>query len=512
MNIKKLTALCGSSFVIAVLTGCVTPGFGPMPSNIGGKEIVKPAPEKFRGQPVLSLTFIAAVDPQAEDAFLEDYKLYHVATDYGVASAINDETAQTNMDGMMAKNMYYALHLAKYLKAKADGDYALILNPVTLKYKYGSGYMYEPFEANMPPADVDLNFFAYVHPATEPSTRGDLITTYGDELAPIVSIRVDPAFRSDLGGTVALSDLMIPFAHNPDNMGNRAQFIDRINVEKYGKTAVPALKDKSTSSGPLEPGKYFSLSLRDYLLPQVPPTEEVLSASAASAWGYDPGTYYAYNFYDGYYKVIMSALGTVDNRSSMTHAQKQYWGSFEPNADFRDIMLFKSDRRKKRFLTKAQQVEIQYLQDRDDNWSNAVLETNDFKVSFNNLRDAEQKARDDYIAAQGKAVAGVMFAILGAAVSSNNYGNNNAGGTAAGVALASVGVGLVVSAVSELDDIDVAFSTAFTSAYNTQKDYIFETAEGERVTIRARDYADFKKNLKEYYEERFIKTPGIPIS
>ena len=75
-----------------------------------------------------------------------------------------------------------------------------------------------------------------------------------------------------------------------------------------------------------------------------------------------------------------------------------------------------------------------------------------------------------------------------------------------------LGLALVVDAVAELEEIDVAFSTSFSTVYENQKSYVFETAEGERVNVRAADYNHFKKQLKTRYDQRFGPEITVPTS
>ena len=482
---------------------------GPMPSDIGGEEVVKPLPQKFRGQPMVQLTFVSSIDPAAESEFLKDYTIFPVtALGYGstVSETADPSTARINMNGMMAKNTFYAFHLAKYLKMKADGDYAVILNPVTLKYDFLKGYYYEPFEEQMPPYDIEIGFLSYVDPRSQPSNKGDVITTHGESLAPIVSVRMDPSFNSIVDGAIAMSSPMIRHAHNPDSLGVRAQFIDYLNVLKNG-TAPMDLSKYAVSSGDFKVGSFYELDFGTYDLSEEPSPEEVVPAEIRDAWDYDSGSYYADEFYQGYYKIIMSALQKIDNTALATESQKNYWSYYE-NDDLTPVMLNATDRKKRRFLIKAKQVELQYLQDRDDNWMAGVLETNDFNSAFNKLRDAEQEARNDYVNAQIKAVGGALLAILGAAAAVTS---DNSAASMGGAAAMGLGVGFVVDAMAEFDEVDNAFETAFESAYESQKSYVFEMAEGEKVTVRARDYTDFKRQLKARYHERF-RPSAVPVS
>ena len=206
----RYKGFCAALVAAVLASGCTTVHLSdPMPSDIGGEEVIKPLPEKFRGRPVVQLTFVASIDPAAESEFLSDYTTYPV-TSLGFGSTATETadivTAQLNMNGMMAKNTYYAFFLARYLKMKADNDYAVILNPVTLKYDFMKGYYYEPFEKQMPPYDLEINFLSYVDPNSQPSNKAEVITTHGESLAPIVSIRMDPSFSPISEGAVALSE------------------------------------------------------------------------------------------------------------------------------------------------------------------------------------------------------------------------------------------------------------------------------------------------------------------
>lgn len=492
---------------MAALAGCAGSG-NPFDSDIGGDVVVDPPIENFRGPPVVRLTFITTIDPAAEFAFLIDYievDLDESASDDPyIPPAIppDYQTARTNLDGMIAKNVFYAMHLAKYLKLRSDGDFTVILNPVTLKHEIGRGYYYQSFEEKMPPADIDLNFLAYVHPRTRPSTRGEVLTSYGESLAPVVSIRMDTAFNPELDGAIALTDVVMPSAHNPDDRGARAQLIDHINVRKFGKTGTD-YTERAVPSGPFQPGMLFELDMETFTLEEDPPEEEILSEEALKLAGYKPGSYYAYEFYEGYYRIIMSALQSIDNRLLATVAQKNYWAYYESPDKLEPVMLERLDRRKHRFLLKVKRAELDFLQDRDDNWMHAVLETNDFQESFNKLRDAEQQARDDYINAQINAALGVFLGVLGAVAAGYSAGQDSYAGVAAGGALVGLGLSMFRKSVAELDSIDVTFAASFESAYASQKAYVFDTAEGERIKVRAATYNEFKENLKSRYDQRF---------
>ena len=139
------------------LSACGTLG-GPFDDDIGGEVVLDPPLENFRGQPVIKVTFVAAIDPSAETTFLFDYAEFDLDESAGERKPStvrpNFERARTNLNGMLAKNVFYAMHLAKYLKLRADGDFLVILDPVTLRYEIGSGYLYQSFEEKMPPADI----------------------------------------------------------------------------------------------------------------------------------------------------------------------------------------------------------------------------------------------------------------------------------------------------------------------------------------------------------------------
>lgn len=505
-----LRGLCAALWIGVTVSGCA--GFhlsGPMPSDIGGEEVLKPPIEQFRGQPVVQLTFVNGIDPAAESEFINDYRNFPI-TDGGMALAFAEAadlaTARFNLNGMMAKNTYYAFQLAKYLKMKSNGDYAVILNPVTLKYDFIDGYSYEPFETQLPPYDIDLNFLSYVDPSSRPSNKGSVITTFGESLAPVVSIRMDPAFNPTVEGAVGLSNLMVPHAQNPDGRGARAQLIDYLNAVKMGATPLD-LGGLAKSSGIYEVGSFYDLNLDTYDLEDDPPDEELLSAELREAWSYDPGDYYGYEFFEGYYRVVMSALQVVDNANVVTEAQRNYWSYYEDD-DLAPVMLEAADRKKRRFLVKAKQVEIQYLQDRDDNWMDAVLESNSFHSTFNQLRDAEQDARDEYVNSQLLAAAGVLLVLAGATVAA--ISDSDLAGMA-GVGALGFGVALTTRSLANLEQVDQTFELAYDSAYESQKSYVFETAEGEKITVRAGDYADFKRQLKDRYLKRF-GPDTVPIS
>lgn len=505
--------------VVIGLAGCGTFG-GPYPSNIGGKVVKNPPVANFRGRPVIQVTFVVNADSSAEAAFLDDYTGnplgYNYASDEGseLSSGIaasgpmaDRTTAETNMKGMFAKNAYYAFHLAKFLRIKSDGDLAIILNPVTLKFSPADGYSFDPFEKNPPPYDVEINFMSYVHPNTKPSTKGGVLTTYGESIAPIVSIRMDPKFNPAVGGAVAMTNGLEPFAQNVDGKGLRAQFIDYLNAVKYNesqnrKLASEKIVDNAKSSGPFETGKYFRLALKTFDLSTKPIPKEIIPPQDLVGRDYAPGNYRAYEFYNAYYKVIVSALNAIDNNKEVTQAQKTYWASYEPG-DLSSVMLERTDRRKRWFLTRAKHTEIQYLEDRDTNWMKAVLSGNEFARNFNALREAEQNARGEYIAAQWRAAAGVLVALGGAYVSARSSRSNSSLGTVAGITALAIGIQMVTQAITELSRIDVAFTTSFSSAYASQKSYIFETADGERIEVRGKDYRDFKNQLKKRYQALF---------
>ena len=133
-------------------------------------------------------------------------------------------------------------------------------------------------------------------------------------------------------------------------------------------------------------------------------------------------------------------------------------------------------------------------------WNWWQLSGNEFARNFNALREAEQNARGEYIDAQVRAAVGVLFAIGGAYASSRS---NSPYGTMAGVTALAIGISMVTQAMTELDQIDVAFTASFSSAYSSQKSYIFQTADGERIEVRGKDYRDFKNQLKKRYQALF---------
>jgi hypothetical protein len=139
-----------------------------------------------------------------------------------------------------------------------------------------------------------------------------------------------------------------------------------------------------------------------------------------------------------------------------------------------------------------------------------VLETADFKTSFNKLRDAEQEARNDYINAQIEAGLGVALAILGGVAAGYSASQGDPYGTAGGGALVGVGVMMVTEAVAELEEIDSAFMASFATSYDTQKAYVIEVAEGERPEVRANSYPQLREQLKARYDERFAPQPASP--
>ena len=144
-----------------------------------------------------------------------------------------------------------------------------------------------------------------------------------------------------------------------------------------------------------------------------------------------------------------------------------------------------------------------------DNWMDAVLETQNFFSAYNNLRDAEQQARKDYVNAEIRRGIGVLMAILGAVAIAKSGGSGNA--AALGGGAIGLGVSMVVDATSRVETIDENFELAYQTSYESQKTYIFETAEGERVSVVGRDYNDFKQTIKSRYEEKYLKS-GVPSS
>ena len=496
----------------AFLGGCTTVNLSaPMSGNIGGNELGRPDPSKFRGQPVVQLTFVSDINPIAEAELLDAYMANPVgrgrspeSSDVQVADYFS---AEINLNGMVAKNTFYSFQLAKYLKMKADGDYTLILNPVTLRYDISSGFYYQPFEDQMPPHDVEINFLAYVHPNTHPSTKGQVITTHGESLAPIVSIRVDPQFNPDVDGAVALTRPMIRYARDPDGRGTRGQLVDYLNGLR---TRVPNddLGSKSQGSGALKPGRFFELDLSTFELSRVPPTENIVPEATLSAWDYYAGTYDAYEFFEGYHRIVLAALQQIDNTAVVTEAQRNYWGFYD-SAELSDVMLNATDRSKRGFLMGAKTAELTYLSNQNDNWMDAVLETQNFFSAYNNLRDAEQQARKDYVNAEIRRGIGVLMAILGAVAIAKSGGSGNA--AALGGGAIGLGVSMVVDATSRVETIDENFELAYQTSYESQKTYIFETAEGERVSVVGRDYNDFKQTIKSRYEEKYLKS-GVPSS
>jgi len=90
--------------------------------------------------------------------------------------------------------------------------------------------------------------------------------------------------------------------------------------------------------------------------------------------------------------------------------------------------------------------------------------------------------------------------------------SDNTAGTIGGVALIGVGAALIARAASDLETIDVTFKTSFESAYDSQKSYVFEISESERVEVRAKSYDEFKKFVKEQYDRRFGPNRTEPVS
>jgi|GEM_PF-3554401 hypothetical protein len=519
----RLGKLCAGVLAAGLLSGCIAVGT-PYPPNIGGEKVTKPSAANFRGRPVVKVTFISTTDSSTENTFYSDYIKTPIRTsappnpnDSGLVETdheevTDDQIATNNMRAMFAKNTFYALHLAKYLRLRSKGDLAVILNPTTLVFEPGKGYRLEPFEKGMPAHDVEINILTYVHPNTRPSNKSSLITSYGESLAPIISVRVDPAVKPDTGGAVALTSELVNAANNPDGEGLRAQLIDMLNTSHYAQSAASAsLQGKSLGSGALEKGKYFELDAGSHDLEKTPIPETLIPAKELAAANYSPGAFFAYEFYDAYYKMILAALGLVDNNKVVTTAQKKYWAALD-SADLSDVMLKNTDQGKKTFLLKAKETEVRYLEDRDQRWTAALFETNDFLGSFNNLRDSEQEARNQYIQAQTQAVIGALIAIGGAVAAARSGSSDNTAGTIGGVALIGVGAALIARAASDLETIDVTFKTSFESAYDSQKSYVFEISESERVEVRAKSYDEFKKFVKEQYDRRFGPNRTEPVS
>jgi hypothetical protein len=499
--IRSLLSLTASAAMVLLLAGCVT--FGPYPKDMGGP-VTHPPVENFSGTPVVQVTFVANADPSAEAAFLNDYIATPINAAYAEEGSVKQaalDTARSNMRGMFAKNVYYAMNLAKYLKVKANGDYVVILNPVTLTYTATAGYKHQPFEENMPPFDVDITFGAYVHPASEPSTTSSVVTTWGETLAPIVSMRVDPAFSPDTAGAIALTTGLDRRAVSDDGKGIHANLIDFINSTKYGAKGLD-YSARAKKSGPYESNKYFALDLKSFDLTQEPMDPTVVSAADLTAAGYNTGAYNPYQFYEGYYRILMGALQKTDHKNKMTAADRSYFSAMD-SADLDPVLTGKQDEGRRRFLLKAKEVELEFLQDRDANWMQALLEGNNFSKSFNDLRNDEVKARQDYVNAQAQAAAGAMLAILGAVASAKGGMGGNAALFTAGAVAAGAGVLIAVNAISKLGSIDSSFQIAFNSAYSSQKSYVFDVAQGERDEVRAKDYKDFKRILKERYDTRF---------
>ncbi len=493
-----------------LLAGCGTSG-GPLSAGVGGDVVEEPPVEHFRGPPVVQLTFLTGIEPSIETTFLLDYAeggLQEGASDSDDLLLPDFTVARINMNAMIAKNVFYAVHMAKYLKLRADDDFVVILNPVTLNYADGRGYYYEPLEADMPPADIELNFLAYVHPQTAPSTRGDVLTTYGETLAPLVSVRMDPAFNPELGGAVALTDVVMGSALDPDGHGLRAQLADHLNVTKLGKTGQD-LSQKAQPSGAFQPGMLFALEMETYTLEDEPPGEELLPESVMEEAKYEPGRFYVYEFYEGYYRIIMSALRYVDNRDVATRAQRDYWSFYESPDALETVMLDFSDRRKYVMLMKFKAAQLEFLEDRDDKWLMQVLETASFGESFKKLRDAEQEARDDYINAQIEAGFGILLGVLGVVATGYAASNDDAYGTVAGAALIGTGVGMVRRSLAEMEQVDTIFINSFQSSYETQKAYVIEAAEGDRIVVRADSWGEFRERLRVHYDERFAPNRNV---
>ena len=170
-------------------------------------------------------------------------------------------------------------------------------------------------------------------------------------------------------------------------------------------------------------------------------------------------------------------------------------------------MLRRSDRRKYGLLLKYRAAELAYLEDRDDRWMDQVLETADFGDSFKALRDAEQEARNDYINAQIETGIGIALAVLGAVAAGYSATQGDDLGTVGGSMAAGVGVALVNNAVAEMEQVDAVFINSFQTAYESQKIYVIESAEGDRISVRAGSWDEFREALKTRYDERFRPKP-----
>ena len=138
----RLGKLCAGVLAAGLLSGCIAVGT-PYPPNIGGEKVTKPSAANFRGRPVVKVTFISTTDSSTENTFYSDYIKTPIRTsappnpnDSGLVETdheevTDDQIATNNMRAMFAKNTFYALHLAKYLRLRSKGDLAVILNPTT---------------------------------------------------------------------------------------------------------------------------------------------------------------------------------------------------------------------------------------------------------------------------------------------------------------------------------------------------------------------------------------------
>ncbi len=496
----------GSLASMLILAGCLGGlggGWGP---GIDDKTPVKIEPAKFRGLPVVRVSFVASVDASARLRYQEAYWQNPIPSGVGAeseeggaaAKPADGSTAETNFNAMESKNVFYAFHLAKYLEARSRGTYLVFLNPEVVKHDDNRGFYRESYEDGLPPHDVDVSFGAYVHPNTQPSNVSD--TTYGEWITPIVSVRVDKAFSSATAGAVGLPDRLTSYAADSDGYGARAQLVDFLNARIDKLTAVNP--GTARDSGKLAAGEFYALPSGEVKLSEGGIPKEELTAQELAAVSYNPGRLDAFPVYKGVHQVVEVALTKVDNSKTATRSQEDYWAFYgEPNAS--TIVLQRSDRGKRRFLVRARQAELQYLRDRDRNWMEAVLNTSNFTSSFNELREAELKARKEFVDAQIQQGLGTLMAIGGAFAAVGGAQSDNPFAAGAGIAMVNTGLTMAISAQTVIDRINQGFDTAFSNSYNSQREYIVEFEEAEREKIRARDYADFRKQLKNRYAKRF---------
>ena len=122
-----------------------------------------------------------------------------------------------------------------------------------------------------------------------------------------------------------------------DGKGIHANLTDFINSTKYGAKGL----DYSThakKSGPYEKGKYYALDLPKLRSDQgTDGSYEVHTATDLAAAGYNAGTYNPYQFYEGYYRILMGALQKTDHKNRMTASDRSYFSAMD-SADLEPVL------------------------------------------------------------------------------------------------------------------------------------------------------------------------------